>query len=47
VNDTHYVTFEPLQGMLGLSDGDDEPVRPRGSKLFEGDELRPGVHAEH
>jgi hypothetical protein len=50
VNDTHYLTFEPEQG--DLLTAETEPVAPpkrrRGAPpVAEGDELRPGVHAEH
>jgi hypothetical protein len=54
VNDTHYLTFEPEQGDLltsaSLDAPADRPKRRRGQNappVEQGDELRPGVHAEH
>jgi hypothetical protein len=52
VNDTHYLTFEPEQGDLLTAETDDAPAAPapkrRGRTIVaSGDELRPGVHAEH
>lgn len=48
VNDTHYLTFAPLQGALGLTpESEPQPPRLRQRPIEAGDELRPGVHAEH
>lgn len=48
VGDTHYLTFEPEQGDLLTAVPADAPPRRRGmSAVDRGDELRPGVHAEH
>jgi hypothetical protein len=50
VNDTHYLTLEPEQGDLLTTVAEKAPPvrRRRGHAPIEtGDELRPGVHAEH
>jgi hypothetical protein len=52
VNDTHYLTFEPEQGDLLTTEADAPAAPPRrrgrgAPPMAEGDELRPGVHAEH
>jgi hypothetical protein len=52
VNDTHYLTFESEQGDLLTAVEPDAapPRRTRGRSALPvdaGDELRPGVHAEH
>lgn len=48
VDDTHYLTFEAEQLALGLAgDAEAQPPRLRQQAIEAGDELRPGVHAEH
>jgi hypothetical protein len=52
VNDTHYITLEAEQGNLLTSVAEGEPpARKKGRRVdppdVTGDELRPGVHAQH
>lgn len=47
VNDTHYLTFEPEQGDLLTSEDDAAPPKRRKKGPSGGDEVRPGVYAEH